>query len=209
MPKPSLVKADYLPSLLDRVTDDDYLNTTLERSKQRVEILEKKLAQKSNEVSKETKDKWIEELKTQRGQFNYLQNSIGSLDKITDCVKRDLSWLLNSQNLCMDVLLEAKFPNVESSVLNYGMPDLTGKTASGIKIFQLEKTLKQIILRFEPRIIPKTLKVKLHEKDTMADHNALVFEIIGDLWMEPVPIHLQLMTQLDLESGDVEVSEFI
>lgn len=209
MSKSSLRKADYLPSLLDRVTDDDYLNTTLEKSRQRLEILEKKLAKKSSEVSKEAKDKWIEELKTQRGQFNYLQNSIGSLDKITDCVKRDLSWLLNSQNLCMDVLLEANYPNVESSVLNYGMPDLTGKTASGIKIYQLEKTLKQIILRFEPRIIPKTLKVKLHEEDTMADHNALVFEIIGDLWMEPVPIHLQLMTQLDLESGDVEVSEFI
>jgi type VI secretion system protein ImpF len=87
------------------------------------------------------------------------------------------------------------------------MPDLTGKATSTIKTAQLEKTLKQVILRFEPRIIPKTLRITLHEDDTTTDQNALIFKISGDLWAEPVPIHLQLMTQLDLDSGTVEVND--
>lgn len=197
----------YLPSLLDRVTDDDYLSRTLAASKSKVEELEKKLQKEGNKVPEAEKKSWIEDLKTHRNQYSYLLKSTGSLTKITDCVKRDLTWLFNAQNMCMDEELEENYPNVDSSVLNYGMPDLTGKTASSINIFQLEKTLKQMILRFEPRIIPKTLKVQLHEDNSMMNHNALVFEIHGDIWMDPIPIHMHLMTQLDLENGNIEINE--
>lgn len=207
MRKSSSDLSQYLPSLLDRVTDDDYLNRTLATSKQKVEALEKKLLKQGKKVSEEKKKKWINELKSHRSQFAYLQQSTGSLKKITDCVKRDLTWLFNAQNMCMDEELEESYSNIASSVLNYGMPDLTGRTASSINIFQLEKSLKETIIRFEPRIIPKTLKVKLHEDKTMMDHNALMFEITGDIWTDPVPIHLHLMTQMDLENGNVEVNE--
>jgi len=208
MRKSSLKDIQLLPSLLDRVSDDSYLNTTLEQSKQRVKTLEQQLLTQADEVDETTKKTWIKELQTQRSQFDYLQRSVGSLDKITDCVKRDLSWLFNSQNLCLDQEQEEAFPNVASSVLNYGMPDLTGRAAPTIKTAHLEKALTQIILRFEPRIIAKTLRVTLHEDDSQMDHNALVFKISGDLWTEPVPIHLQLMTQLDLDSGKVDVNDF-
>ncbi len=207
MRKASSGTMQYLPSLLDRVTDDDYLSKTLAASKKKVTDIEKKLQKEGKTVSKEQKRDWVTELKTQRSQFSYLQQSTGSLKKITDCVKRDLTWLFNAQNMCIDEELEENFPNIESSVLNYGMPDLTGKTASSVNIFQLERTLKQMILRFEPRIIAKTLNVKLHEDTTMMNHNALAFEIHGDIWMDPVPIHMHLMTQMDLENGNVEVND--
>lgn len=207
MQKSSSRTVQYLPSLLDRVTDDDYLSRTLEISKKKVNELEKKLQQEGRKVSEEKKRDWIKKLKTQRGQLSYLQQSTGTLSKITDCVKRDLTWLFNAQNMCIDEELEENFPNIESSVLNYGMPDLTGKTASSINIFHLERTLKLMISRFEPRIIPKTLNVKLHEDASSMNHNALVFEIHGDIWMDPVPIHMHLMTQLDLENGNVEVND--
>jgi type VI secretion system lysozyme-like protein len=198
----------YLPSLLDRVTDDDYLSRTLATSKRQVELLEKKLLTKGKEASEKDKKSWLSELKSQRGQLTYLQQSTGSLNRITDCVKRDLTWLFNAQNMCMDEELEESYANVASSVLNYGMPDLTGRTASSINIYQLEKALKQTIVRFEPRIIPSTLKVKLHEDKSMMDHNALVFEIDGNIWSDPVPIHLHLLTQMDLENGNIEVTDF-
>ena len=205
MPKSN---TQYLPSLLDRVTDDDYLSRTLATSKRRVELLEKKLLKKGKEASEKDKNSWLAELKSQRGQLTYLQQSTSSLNKITDCVKRDLTWLFNAQNMCMDKELEEDYSNIASSVLNYGMPDLTGKTASSINIYQLEKALKQIIIRFEPRIIPSTLNVKLHEDKSMMDHNALVFEIDGNIWSDPVPIHLHLLTQMDLENGNIEVTDF-
>jgi len=200
--------SQYLPSLLDRVTDDDYLSRTLATSKNLVEKLEKKLLTQGNAASAKDKNSWIAELKSQRGQLTYLQQSIGSLNKITDCVKRDLTWLFNAQNMCMDEELEGNYSNIASSVLNFGMPDLTGRTASSINIYQLEKALKQTIIRFEPRIIPNTLKVKLYEDKTMMDHNALVFEIAGNIWTDPVPIHMHLLTQMDLENGNIEVTDF-
>jgi type VI secretion system protein ImpF len=38
-------------------------------------------------------------------------------------------------------------------------------------------------------------------------HNALVFEIAGELWAQPVPLELFLKTEIDLESGEIAVSE--
>jgi len=37
------------------------------------------------------------------------------------------------------------------------------------------------------------------------NHNALSFEIEGDLWAQPVALPLLLRTDLDLESGHVQV----
>ncbi len=200
-------KPQFLPSLLDRVTDDEYMNSTLELSRQRVNSLEKKLSSKDENITKQQRKEWLDELKTQRGQLIYLQKSIGTLDKITDCVKRDLTWLFNTNNMCQDELLKASYGEIESSVLNYGLPDLTGKTASSINIIELEDIIKQTIIRFEPRIIPKTLQVKLREDEVSMDHNSLVFVISGDIWTDPVPVHLHLMTQMDLESGNIEVED--
>jgi len=200
-------KTEFLPSLLDRVTDDDYINDTLQLSRQKVKELEKKLSSKDTDVSETQKKEWLEELKAQRGQFLYLQNSIGTLSKISECVKRDLTWLFNSNNMCQDELLEEEYPGIESSVLNYGLPDLTGKTASGINLIELEETIKQTIIRFEPRIIPNSLDVKLKEDEESFENNSLIFEISGDIWTDPVPVHLHLRTQMDLESGNVEVND--
>ena len=184
------------------------MNSTLELSRQRVNVLEKKLSSKDENITKQQKKEWLDELKTQRGQLLYLQKSVGTLDKITDCVKRDLTWLFNTNNMCEDELLKESYGEIESSVLNYGLPDLTGKTASSINIIELEESIKQTILRFEPRIIPKTLELQLHEDEESMNHNSLIIEIKGDVWTDPVPVHLHLRTQIDLESGNVDVIDF-
>ena len=201
-------KPQFLPSLLDRVTNDDYIDKTLDVSQQKVKVLEKKLSNTSSEITEQQKKEWLGELKTQRGQLLYLQKSIGTLDKITDCVKRDLTWLFNTNNMCEDELLKETYGEIETSVLNYGLPDLTGKTASSIDSIELEEAIKQTILRFEPRIIPKTLELQLHEDTENMNHNSLIIEIKGDIWSDPVPVHLHLRTQIDLESGNVDVKEF-
>ncbi|GAA0404433.1 hypothetical protein GCM10009133_11330 [Cocleimonas flava] len=201
-------KTQFLPSLLDRVTDNEYINSTEELSRQRVNALEKKLSSKNKDITNQQKKEWLDELKIQRGQLHYLQSSIGTLDKITDCVKRDLTWLFNCNNMCEDELLKESYPEIETSVLNYGLPDLTGKTASSINAIELERLIKQTILRFEPRILPKTLELQLHEDEESMNHNSLIIEIKGDVWTDPVPVHLHLRTQIDLESGNVDVIDF-
>lgn len=126
--------------------------------------------------------------------------------QLREAVLRDLSWLLNTaQRLGPDDREAA--PEVYTSVLNYGVPDLTGVTSGGLDIGALEKTLTRAIRAFEPRIIPGTLKIVASVNESEMSGNALVFEVRGDLWAQPVPEPLYMKTEVDLETGQYLVEE--
>lgn len=130
-----------------------------------------------------------------------------SKTQIREAVLRDLSWLLNSvQPLPADVA--TAHPEVARSVLNYGLPPMSGQLASRVDVHLLERTLKQAILRFEPRVMEDSLEVKALEATSVLDtHNVIEFEIHGYMWAQPVPLELLLRTQVDLEAGQVEVRD--
>ncbi len=127
--------------------------------------------------------------------------------QIREAVLRDLSWLLNSvQPLSKEVA--AQYPQAADSVLNYGLPAMSGQLASRIDVSVLERTIKQAILRFEPRVMEDSLEVKALESSSVLDtHNVIEFEIHGFMWAQPVPLELLLRTQVDLEAGQVEVRD--
>ncbi len=126
--------------------------------------------------------------------------------QIRDAVLRDLSWLLNSvQSLGK---LAEQYPQAGDSVLNYGLPAMSGQLASRVDVGVLERTIKQAILRFEPRVMEDSLEVKALEATSVLDtHNVIEFEIRGFMWAQPVPLELLLRTQIDLEAGQVEVRD--
>ncbi len=126
--------------------------------------------------------------------------------QIRDAVLRDLSWLLNSvQPLGKLGLL---YPQAADSVLNYGLPAMSGQLASRVDVGQLERAIKQSILRFEPRVMKDSLEVNAVEATSVLDtHNVIEFEIRGYMWAQPVPLELLLRTQIDLEAGQVEVRD--
>src|SRR3954469_10282884 len=68
--------------------------------------------------------------------------------RLRECVRRDLSWLLNTTHLAALENLDAQ-PEVQRSVLNYGMPDLAGRTASSVDARVLERLLVKVIADFE------------------------------------------------------------
>jgi type VI secretion system lysozyme-like protein len=210
----TLPKEHLLPSLLDRLTDDDPVNHLLKVRKEKIEDLEKRLLALKKSANLEEprafrhqRDKLRQALDQERALHAILLGSVSSLKEIRDCVKRDLDWLLNAHNYIPVEELGA-YPEIQTSVVNYGLPDLAGRTASGVDIHALEKLLKQSIVDFEPRIIRTTLCVRLMADESMFDHNALTFEIKGELYAEPMPIHLHLRTQLELENGDMLIQEF-
>jgi type VI secretion system protein ImpF len=129
-----------------------------------------------------------------------------SASRLRDAVRRDLSWLFNTTNLASVVDLEP-LPEIERSVLNYGLPDLAGKTVSNIDIDLLERLLRRAIWQFEPRLSRQSVKVKLIGDRSKIQHNAMAFQIEAELWAQPLPLRLYLRTQLDLETGDVQISE--
>lgn len=129
-----------------------------------------------------------------------------SLRKLREAVIRDLTWLLNTSDFTSAEDL-SDYPEVASSVINYGMPALAGATVSSVNLTVVERILKQSIINFEPRILAKSLKVRIVIAENEMNHNAMSFDIEGELWAQPVPLRLLLKTQIDLETGSVTVIE--
>jgi type VI secretion system protein ImpF len=126
--------------------------------------------------------------------------------QIREAVLRDLSWLLNAVKPMP--LLSERYPLAGESVINYGLPPMSGQLASRIDVPLLERTIKQAILRFEPRVMEDSLDVKALEPSSVLDtHNVIEFEIRGFMWAQPVPLELLLRTQVDLEAGQIEVRD--
>ncbi len=127
--------------------------------------------------------------------------------RLRDLVLRDLAWLFNATALGQGVDW-ASAPHARNSVLNFGLPALSGLSTSGIDLGQLQSRVKQAILEHEPRILPATLAVEVVMSNVQLDHHNLIgFRISGQLWAQPVPLELLLHTDIDLETGRVAVRE--
>lgn len=126
-----------------------------------------------------------------------------SMRNLRQAVLRDLSWLLNSTSLG-SVQDMAGYPLTARSVLNFGLPDLSGRTATGLDMPALARRIRQVIEAFEPRIMHGTVRVTpLPSASEQCSPNQVTFEIYGELWGQPLPERLYLKTELDLEAGEM------
>jgi type VI secretion system protein ImpF len=126
--------------------------------------------------------------------------------QLRQAVLRDLAALFNSTQPLGAAA--AAYPMLAESVLNFGLPPLSGQLASRLDVSVLEATIREAIVRFEPRILASTLSVQAREFSSVLEtHNVIEFEIRGHLWSQPVPLEILLRTQLDLEAGQVDVRD--
>lgn len=129
-----------------------------------------------------------------------------SATRLRECVARDMGWLLNCVNTgAADEYADC--PEVARSVLNFGIPDLTGMVLSGVDARVLQRRLREAIVAFEPRLTPSTLQVTVNVDATRMDRRALRFNIASEMWAQPIPLNLYLKTEVDLETGRIDVSE--
>ncbi len=136
-----------------------------------------------------------------------LQNSVVSKARLKRTVLRDLAWLLNTTAYDTTGQLDL-YPEVRRSVVNYGIPVLSGKNYSGVDWRGLERQIHEAILNFEPRILPDSLRVRaIIPTDPQGNHNLLQFELRGELWSMPFPVELLLRSELDLETGYVKLTD--
>jgi len=118
---------------------------------------------------------------------------------LRQAVLRDLAWLLNTTNLATTEDL-ARSPRVASSTLNYGIPGFAGLFERSGRTQALEAAIATAIKTFEPRIAPESLRVRARAPTEADGPTALVFEIEGELWAQPVPQQLFLETAIELET---------
>ena len=126
--------------------------------------------------------------------------------QLRQAVLRDLAALLNTSNLATIEDLSGT-PLIAKSTLNYGIPGFTGMLDSSARTGSLEKELADAIRAFEPRIRPETLRVRARGTRGDSAVPALVFQIEGELWAQPVPINLFLETTIEIETRVAVVTE--
>jgi len=129
-----------------------------------------------------------------------------SLRTLREGVLRDLAWLLNTTNLMsLSSVDTVKLPHLANSVINFGVPDISGNAIASLNVGRLERGIRQAIWDFEPRLIRSSVSVRAAAGEV--EHNKLIFEIEADLWAQPYPERLYLKTELDLDRGAMVLSE--
>lgn len=127
-----------------------------------------------------------------------------SMRRLRDYVCRDLSALLNCASLEAVVDLSA-YPQVQASVLNFGMPSLAGKAARSADPQKIASTIEAAIRRFEPRLSALRVTPEMGEEGN--ETHVLAFRIEAQLWGQPMPQQLVLRTSIDVDSGSVSVAD--
>ncbi|MBL4630208.1 MAG: type VI secretion system baseplate subunit TssE [Paraglaciecola sp.] len=130
-----------------------------------------------------------------------------SVSRLKELVQRDLAWLLNSVAASANMDF-SDYPEVAKSTLNFGIIDLSGYCSMVFNPKHIERELVKSIKNYEPRIIPKTLKIKISVAKNEMSGNTLSFEISGDLWAQPLPLQLFLKTDVDIENGSVTLQNW-
>lgn len=119
-------------------------------------------------------------------------------------IRRDLGWLLNTTNYGAINDLEP-YPHVKTSVLNYGVPDLAGKSMHRRTILHRAREIRNAIRAFETRIDPNSLVVEPVAVDDTP--NAITFLIQGDISSASQVMPVKFRTDVEADSASVEVSE--
>ncbi|MEX9251758.1 type VI secretion system baseplate subunit TssE [Pseudenterobacter timonensis] len=122
---------------------------------------------------------------------------------LKEIIRRDLSFLLNTIN--HDEEIDAlRYPWAATSVLNYGLPSLSGSFMYEHKWNDISQAIRLAIIRFEPRLKASTLQVTpLQDELRQGGHNTLQFEIRGQILTQPYPTEFLVRSALDMEQNRI------
>jgi type VI secretion system protein ImpF len=137
--------------------------------------------------------------------------------QLREAVLRDLSWLFNA--VCEEpdprrrddperTALWQSVPHARDSVMNFGILPLTGQTFSVINFPFIEAQIRQSIIRFEPRLDPATVEVRIgNDLSTGLRPTSLRLSIKGQMWNQPVPLELLLSADVDVDTGQAAIRD--
>jgi type VI secretion system protein ImpF len=122
------------------------------------------------------------------------------LQQMADAVRRDLEELLNTRRSTRAVAEE--FPEVRSSVVNYGLPDLSSISAdTDSEREDVARIIESVIAGFEPRL----RDVRAHLVGGIdGKERALRYHITARLAVDPCP-EVGFDTVLELMTGNATV----
>lgn len=119
-------------------------------------------------------------------------------------VIRDIAWIINDISFGTAVPLD-EYPEVASSVLNQGVPDLTSMRVVRASLESRARDIATALRAFEPRLVSNTVKVVV-DSGEIDNENKVRFTIKGELKGALDERHVELKTAVALDSGEVEVT---
>lgn len=155
---------------------------------------------------------------TQMAQRRFLEERgiVVNASVLREAVRRDIEALFNVERYESQIQVTdlerrifenpedviAAFPHVRRSVLNYGVPSFSGRSARDFDLDALARELREVIAVFEPRLKRDTIRVKVSH----GDKTGMRIEVEGTLMLSPVPERLRLSTTIDLDNGRAATS---
>lgn len=219
----------YQPCLLDRLMDD---TSALDVARA---ALSTYLAQLDGATQESTLDlvniqRQVAAAKARVRQLeDVVQRSVFGEQHLRDAVLRELSWLLSTPSFESTMTWKSQrgeveeagkhrflnpptalegFPDVLTSVVNYGIRDVMGHSGIRATPIHLARAIRQAIERFEPRIIPESLDVQVRideDRDGLDEPNCVSIDIRATVWGNPLPQALYLRSLLDVDTGNFQL----
>lgn len=118
-------------------------------------------------------------------------------------VTSDLLDLFNTTNLGAAVDL-SEAPEVRSSILNFGFPDLTWRSIDENSLVEIAEEIEIALADFEPRLARESIKAR-RDMGVSADELKLRFLIKADLRAQPVSVPVEFIAEVEFESGKIKV----
>ncbi|MDV7143089.1 type VI secretion system baseplate subunit TssE [Tropicimonas sp. TH_r6] len=125
--------------------------------------------------------------------------------RLRGILRRDLAWLLNTNNNEAWIDREA-YPHAFTSVLNYGVSPAAGGATNERRVEMIRVALIEAVRQFEPRLRPESIDVRLRQ-DEDSGPMTIFFDIQGDMWAQPFPMELYLRSEVDLMTGWLDLEE--
>jgi len=119
-------------------------------------------------------------------------------------VARDLEALMNTVALESSLDLDG-CDYVRRSVLNYGLPDLAHRTIDETSLDSIKDEIKTALARFEPRLVPDTIRVMRDETVDRAQLR-IRFVVNAELLCKPVDVPVEFIAEVDLDSAKIQIS---
>ena len=217
------------PSLWDRLKDD-LPGLELESNTLRAELakelgdakltrfLEAKASASDEAALSKDQRQRLDTLKDAERKAKYLARTgiVVSNKDVVAAVCRDIEALLNTARYdCKYLLSESEeiehpnalrdlsqFPEVQSSVVNYGIVPILGTLRASLDINEFEKELRAALLDFEPRLDPRKLRVEVKKRVRSGDAlSAFDVVITGEIRLSPAPEHLRLIAEIDFNTA--------
>lgn len=119
-------------------------------------------------------------------------------------IQRDVALLLNDIQFEAAVPLD-DYPEVRTSVLNQGLPELTGRSLDSDTMARRAAEITACLRAFEQRLRPETIKVSFDTSRIEAE-NKLHFAISAEIRNALEESWVHFSTTVDLDDGRIEVA---